>query len=462
MEITNDRRLDAEQAVLGSLLIDESTVGRILSTVDPRDFLSENNRLIYQAARDLFRAGEPVDPVTIRGRIGQDFTDYLLQLIQITVTSANWQVYAKMMHEEATLTRIRDAAQQLSAAVNLDEARPLVASMTQYLSESQTVETWSMTDILTHFREAQSSTEAVKYITYGIKELDEGTYTEPGDVVIIGGYPSDGKTALSLMWAYHMAKDHRVGYISMETSKPKIGDRMVTQAMQISFDTIKRRTMGEGDWANLATKSSDFTGRDLHVVSVSGWTVTDISAYCQAMGFDIVILDYVQLVQPDPGRRYGTDAAAMAAVSRDLHRFAQSTGTLVIELAQLSRPPKQVGWREPDMHDLKETGQFEQDADTIFLLYQPKEGTKTKDGRTLDPDTSRLIKIAKNKEGRRGKWPLHFDGQHQTFSVMVDDQGRVVMLQLVNKGKKAKAKRGAQIPGQTDLSEIDESEDMPF
>lgn len=462
MDVKQDRRLDAEQAVLGALLIDESTVGQILSAVDPRDFLSDNNRLIYQAARDLFRSGNPVDPVTIRGKLGQDFTGYLMQLMEVTVTSTNWQAYARIMHEEATLSRIRDAAQQLSTAVNLDDARPLVAAMTQQLSDSQKVETWSMTDLLTHFQATQTSPEPVKYITYGIQELDEGTYTEPGDVVIIGGYPSDGKTALSLMWAYHMAKDHRVGYISMETSKAKIGDRMVTQAMQIGFDRIKRRSMDEQDWTTLANKSSEFTGRDLHIVSVSGWTVTDISAYSQAMGFDIVILDYVQLVQPDPGHRYGTDASAMAAVSRDLHRFAQSTGTLVIELAQLTRPPKQVGWRAPDMHDLKESGQFEQDADTIFLLYQPKEGTKTKDGKTLDPNTSRFIKIAKNKEGRRGAWPLYFDGQHQTFRVMVDDQGRVVMLQLVNRGKKAKAQRSAQVPGQTDLTEDEDTGDEPF
>ena len=147
----------------------------------------------------------------------------------------------------------------------------------------------------------------------------------------------------------------------------------------------------------------------------------------------------------------------MAAVSRSMHTFAQSTGTLVVELAQLTRPDKSGGWKEPDMHSLKETGQLEQDADMIMLLYLPKPGDSD-----YDPSKTRLLKIAKQKEGRRGRWPLYFDGAHQRFSVMAGPDGRAVQRKLVDKGRAAKAKNHTETPGQVTFAEVPASGDEPF
>lgn len=127
----------------------------------------------------------------------------------------------------------------------------------------------------------------------------------------------------------------------------------------------------------------------------------------------------------------------------------------MVELAQLHRTD-QDKWRAPNMHDLRETGQFEQDADMILLLYQP--GPKSK----LDKDNSRILTIGKNKEGRRGDWPLYFDGEKQTFSVMAGEDGNAVMRRLQAEGRKAKA-RNRQAPGQVEFEELPGRDDgLPF
>lgn len=457
-----DHQLDAERGVIGSLLIDESLVREMVSVVDAQDFLNPANRLIFQAARQLFRDGKPVDALTIRDRVGSQYSDYMTQLMEITPTSANWREYAALMHSQATTQRIKNLAQYiLENAVTLDDCRQPCADMTQLLADGRRIDAWTMREMMEDFFRAQDpDAPAPEYVTYGLDVLDQRNYTELGDVVMIGGYPSDGKTALALMMAYHMAARYKVGFFSLETDKRKVRDRMVASVAQIDFDAIKRRTLTESDWAGLAAKSTDMSKRDLTVLRAAGMTVADIQSASQAYGFQVVVIDYVQLITPEVSRR-APRSEQMADVSRALHTFAQSSGTLVIELAQLTRQER-GSWREPDMHDLKESGQFEQDADIIFLLYRPSPSDDT-----LDQEKNRILKIAKYKEGPRGRWPLYFDGPKQTFSVMTDADGKAVLRQLVNAGKKAKSKNKAEAQGQQTMSEFrelsaEEAGDIPF
>lgn len=456
-----DHQLDAERAVIGSMLIDRSIVPAVLAKVDPADFCNPTHRLIFQAARAQYRSGEPVDAFTLRNRVGLDYSQYMADLMALTPTSANWEVYAEAMHEQATVRRIHAYADALAATVTLDDCRPIGADIARELSAGRRTDAWTMREMLEDFFTAQDpDAPPPAYVTYGLEVLDRRNYTELGDVVMIGGYPSDGKTALALMMAYHMAAGHRVGFFSLETDKRKVRDRLVASVAQIDFDAIKRRSLGEEDWAGLAAKSSDMAGRDLTVLRAAGMTVTDIQSASRAYGFDVVVIDYVQLISPEVDRR-APRSEQMADVSRALHTFAQSTGTLVVELAQLTRQER-GGWREPDMHDLKESGQFEQDADIIFLLFRPNPNSGE-----LDQDKHRILKIAKYKEGPRGKWPLYFDGPKQTFAVMTGPDGKTVMRRLVDAGKAAKAKNKAASLDQQALQQFQEisgaaAADVPF
>lgn len=463
--------LEAERAVVGSLLVagakgDTETIRGLLSLVQEEDLLNQVDKAIFQAARTLFRSGGAVDPFTIRDRIGSEYSDYLVQLMDITPTTANWPEWAQAAHEQAAVQRARALAEPLSLAVTLEDCRPVSAQLGQLLSDGRRLNTWNVSQLLDSFFESQDP-EAPKpeYATFGLQVLDEGSYIEPGDVVIIGGYPSDGKTALSLQMAWHMAKKYRVGFFSLETDRRKLRDRLIAHAAGLDLADIKRRALDDAAWEGLAKQQADFAKRDLTLVEAAGMSAADIETASRAYGFQVIFVDYIQLVAPEKSSG-GTRSEQMAAVSRALHIFAQKSGTLVVELAQLTRQERKSGKdgkevrRDPTMHDLKESGQLEQDADMILLLFRPGPKDKGPDGQELNEESHRLLKIAKNKEGRWGNWVLYFDGGRQTFSVVTDRMG--VMRKFQAEGRKAQARNKRDL-NQVKIEELEgEHRDLPF
>lgn len=439
--------LEAERAVIGAMLIDESIVSQVLAEVDERDFSSANNRLIFQAAREVFREGGHPDAITINGKLGYASGSpqqrQLIELMEVTPTSASWREYAHLMREQAALTRIRALSAQVNGAATLDEARPLLSEMQAQMTSRRGVKVVPMLELLKEFSARHASGAASDYIGFGLDVLDNNSFVRRGDVVVLGGYPSDGKTALALMMAYHMAKTLKVGFFSLETSADKIGDRVVTQGMGIDFDAIKRSRLTDRDWGAFAVGSEDAAGRRLDVIQASGMTAGDIMAETLTYGYDVIFVDYVQLIVPE-GNPRDLRSEQMATVSRALHTFAQSRGVLVVELAQLSRPERGT-WRAPDMHDLKETGQFEQDADLIVMVYRPDPRAN------YSQEKCRVIQIAKSKEGRRGSGVFAFDGRHQTFAPYTRDE---------EKGRRKKD--SGEAPGQMGFEQIENDNNAPF
>lgn len=459
--------LEAENAVIGALLLDERLAPSILAAVDVADIGDAANRRIYQAARALLLEDKPIDPVTLRNQLGAEYTDRLMKLMEVVPTTANWREYAAIMHEQAVLTRIRDMAHDLMAESTLEGCRGKIAALGEMLSAGRGIEAWTMADAYRYFMSTQDDNEEVEYVSYGIREVDESTFTELGDVIVVGGEPSSGKTLLALQMAYHMAKRYKVGFFSLETKPKKLTVRLVSGAIDIDFSAIKRHQLRESDWQRVAEGGQDFTTRNLVLLRGGGMTASQIQAISRSYGFDVIFVDYVQMIVPETDPRLG-QTQAMAAVSRSMHMFAQSSGTLVVELAQLSRPDKQSKWREPTMHDLKETGQLEQDADIILLLYKPKPGTEI-DGVEIDVEEARILKMAKQKEGPLKSWLMHFDGAKQRMSIMAGPDGQAVMRHFAEKAKARKAKdaaktarRGDPVPGQVKLEEVEGDGTMPF
>jgi len=465
--------LEAEQAVVGSLLVagsrgETETIRGLMSLVQEEDLLNPVDKAVFQAARSLFRSGGAVDPITIRDRIGGEYADYLVQLMDMTPTAANWREWARAAHEQAALRRVRALAEPLSLAVTLEDCRPISAQLGQLLSDGRRLNTWTVPQLLDSFFESQDpDTPKPEYVTFGLQVLDEGSYIEPGDVVVIGGYPSDGKTALSMQMAWHMAKNYRVGFFSLETDRRKLRDRLLAHAAGLNMADIKRRQLGDAAWEELAKRQAEFVKRDLTLVEAAGMSAADIETSSRAYGFQVIFIDYIQLVVPEK-QSGGTRSEQIAAVSRALHTFAQKTGTLVVELAQLARQERHSGKggagarRDPTMQDLKESGQLEQDADMILLLFRPVPGDMGPGGQPLSREDHRLLKIGKNKEGRWGNWVLYFDGGRQTFSVVTDNMG--VMRRLQAEGRKAQARnRLKRDPSRVEIRELEgEHKDLPF
>lgn len=415
--------LEAETAVIGALLIDPDIVKDVIFTVREQDFGIEINRQIFRAARDLYLRAKPVTPVTIRNKVGKESSSYLAQLLNVTVTSASWREYAAIMAEQASMRRMQKIAMQVAAAGTAQECRELAAKLQQEQNGGRQIAAYSMEDMLQDFAARQTDKTPLRYVRYGLAEVDAGTYTQPGDVVIIGGYPSDGKTALALQMAMTMARKWRVGFFSLETDHRKVTDRVIAALNDISFTAIKRRELTDKDWERFAARSAENAGLKFTLVEAAGWSVSDIIGAAEAYDFDVVYIDYVQLIRPSSTRIMRSEQ--VAEISRELHAFAQSRKKLVIELAQLTREDRPVAPKkgkpqqnEPRMSDLKESGQLEQDADMIFMIYRPVVGGD------YDPAKTRFLRIVKNKEGLLLRMLLWFDGDKQSFAPMTLETAR--------------------------------------
>ena len=413
--------VNAEQAVLGSILIDADIVQAALAFVDDKDFHLPHDRAIFQTIRALFREGVTPDAIAVHGRLASvpgldwantDARKYLAELMEITPTSANWKEYARIMRERAALDRIRAAAATMSLSASVEECRPLIASLVELVGGGKGVEVKSMSDMFNSFCDRQDPANAPKYVKFGFQELDTGIYPAKGDIVMIGAEPDVGKTAFSLQCAYQMARDWKVGYFTLETDWNDIADRTISCSIGVPYAKIKSQDISKPDWDKIAAfGTADYVKRNLSVVEAYGFTPSKIAAVSQAYGFDVIFVDYVQLVTPESGMK-ANRVEQMASVSRDLKQFARQTGTMVVETAQLTRPENERTWREPNMHSIKESGQFEQDADLMLMLYKPNPATDT------NQQEHRLLKIAKNKKGRWGKWNLFFDSGRQKFEFM--------------------------------------------
>ena len=418
--------LEAETAVIGALLIAPEIVKDVLFTVREQDFGIEINRKIFRAARDLYLRAESVTAYSIRDKIGKDSSDYLAQLVEITTTSAHWREDAARMADQASLRRMQALGVQLASASTAQEGRELAVQVYQEQSGSRQIMAYTMEDMIRDFAARQTDKTPLEYVRYGLAEVDEGTYTQLGDVVVIGGYPSAGKTALALQMAMWMARKWRVGFFSLETDHRKVTDRAIAMLNDISFTAIKRRELTDKDWERFAAKSAAASALKFTLIEAAGWGVSDITSAAEAYDFDVIFIDYVQLIRPNTTNIMRSEQ--VAEISRELHAFAQSRKKLVIELAQLIREERPSAQKkankpqqnEPRMSDLKESGQLEQDADMIFMIYRPVEGGD------YDPTRSRFLRIVKNKEGLLLRTLLWFDGDKQTFTPMTMTSKREV------------------------------------
>lgn len=450
--------LSSEQALLGAMLRDDGILPDVIHTVREEDFSLDADRLIFAAMRDMYIHGKPIDAVTVRSRIGQEYSDYLLQLLECTPTAANWEAYAEGLRDDATKRRVRELAQKLLDAPDTDQYGPLLEDIRKLSAGKRRFEIYDATQLFENYLTRQSKGEDKNYVRYGMQELDAAVHTRLGHVVVIAARPGHGKTAFALQIAREIAKTRRVGFFSLETDHDDVEDRLIAEAFGISMNDSTNYRLAQKDFDALAAQHEQITGRMFKLIHCPGATVAEIIAEAEACQFEVIFVDYLQLIQPERPNPMRNEE--IAQISRALHAFAQrSPATLVFELSQLSRPEK-GGWRAPDLPDLRESGQIEQDADTVMFIFRPSENDKLK----LDVNGHRYIKIAKQKNGPRNTLAAAFDGVHQKFS-MIDFRhadGAKVMRDFVDKGNFIKRQRRAQSDGQMELTELPDDEDAPF
>lgn len=437
-----DRAELAQMSVIGSMLIDERCIPLVLSKLAPEDFADGTCRATFSAIRKLTTEGRLADPVTVVDamRGGDRYISWVREVMEATPTAANVEEYIPMVRRAAVRRRVLELAEGLAEADD-DRLDGLVREMASALSSTERMRRMTAAERVADFYERMKRPEKPRYLPWGLPVADRNVYAELGDMILLGGYASSGKTLLSITMAQAQAKaGYRVGYYSLETSPQKMTDRQLSGLSKVPLGRIKTRQFSEAEWNRFAQAGNcAATVCPFDVIQAAGSSVDDITADAMGRGYQIIYVDYVQLLRA-PGVRDTDGYARVTAVSLALKTFAQRTGTAVVALAQLTRPAgmdkggqdaKQSKPAMPTMYSFKESGQLEQDADVAFLVF-PSE--------MADNDSARLFRIAKNKEGRRPQpVKLAFDGGTQTMTELEEDEDRSVAAELSARGRAVKA-----------------------
>ena len=401
-----ENTIGPEQSVIGSMLIDPAVVGLVMSELTEEDFLLEADRVLFRGFRTLYLADQVMDPVLVLSQAApkdEGMRAYVLQLMDVTPTAANVRAYiaeTKECSQREQLRRIGAALQNLERA---EDGLQFLQRGFDVLSQTKRNDESNMEQCLLEFY-AELERKPV-YLRWGFPFLDEGLYVEPGDFVVLAGRPSDGKTALALHMAYEQAREHSVGFFSLETGRKRLFSRLVSAESGVPSQAIKKRSLSEMEYQLIAGSADNITQRKLRVIEAAHWTVEQIEARVLARKFDVVYVDYLQLIDPSERRRTARNEE-VADISRSLANMARRHKITVVALSQLSRPENKGKRREPVLADLRESGQIEQDADAVMFIWRKDETSST---------APRFLTLAKNKEGMLNTWDIVFRGETQRF-----------------------------------------------
>lgn len=393
--------MDVQTVFIGGLTLCKRDVAtEVMVEVDDSDFETKELQEAFNAIKGYWELRGYVDVVDLR-ETHKNVADLIVECSKaceaecVVLSRERMGEWAKRIKENAALRRFQSlAVESASALTTYEDLSEIYQQMGEAMSlKTEEEDAWTYEDVLNDY--VLHMDEKPVYIKTGLERLDEALHISPGDFIIIGGRPSAGKTALSLQIAASMAKqDYIVYYFSLETSKRKLGARLMANQIYCPLDTVKNKAVSLNEIDGQAKNMK----MPLYIRSAAGKNVAWMKAQALRKKAQVIFVDYLQLIHETGAKdRY----AAITAISIALHELAQTTGIVVVALAQLNRNPSKPG-ATPTNSDLRESGQIEQDADAIILLSGDK------------PDKY-LFRLSKNKEGEIGDLPITFNKQIQRF-----------------------------------------------
>ncbi len=397
--------MNTQKVLLGALLAQPDLAPYSLPDLDVEHF-APDVQPVFAAVSGFWNSTGTLDAVQICARypdrkaaIMSCFDEWTAECVR--ATRSNVEKWTQIILEEAALTKFQSLALQVGSSLTTFADLPdLYSKMGEALALDREEQDFKPIGELvdTYIRKLD---EKPRYLPSGISVLDKNLHLSPGNLFIIGGRPSAGKTALSLQIACEQARRGlRVGYFSLETDPDTLTARIIANHLAVPLADVKAKTVPQSDLDSLA----DLHKLPLFIRSASGKGVGWIKAQAQRMKAQVTFIDYLQLLTTSKAKdRY----QQITSISIALHELAQTTGILVIALAQLNR---NAAHTSPSTADLKESGQLEQDADAILLL-------------SGDEAKYQAI-LAKNKEGRVGEIPLTFDKPRQRFLAVTSELER--------------------------------------
>ena len=421
--------MEAEQSVLGAILINPRAVLDAVSILHPSDFYLPQNAAIFEAVYELFSAGDVVDSVTISERLRQsghydpDTTpQYLLYLAEFTPSSANTQRYARIVYEKAMLRALISASEQIAQncmaeagefSLLMDQAEQLIYDLShgRRINEMRPIAE-VVDEAYTRISELFNGNRELGGIPSGFSELDAkiGGLSR-SDLILIAARPGIGKTSLALNIASHVAlKEKRgVAIFSLEMSGEQLVSRMISSLALVDSSRLRTGDIRPDEWTRLAEAVSILGDSPMKIDDNAGVTVQEIKAKLRReKDIGLVIIDYLQLMRS--GSRSENRVQEVAEISRSLKIMARELDIPVVALSQLNRASESRKDKKPMLSDLRESGSIEQDADIVIFLYRDE------DNPDLEARNIVNCSVAKNRHGATGTIDFLWSGQYTRFT----------------------------------------------
>ena len=424
--------LEAEQSVLGSILIDSRCVADIIGILKPEDFFLDQNREIYETVYTMFNFSETIDPVTVLEKMRQlgvyhdNTRDYVQQLMEITPTAANAVRYANIVKDTAMLRGLAEASSESSELVYDQVGTPAeilesAEKKIYALRKGDTGDSLEHIGVTLHkvfdtLTELSQSDSAIPGLSTGLRDLDKKINgLNKSDLFLIAARPAMGKTAFALNLALNVAKKYNktVACFSLEMSREQLTMRLLANESFVELGKLLTGKLSDEEWTKLAMASASLSQTDLRVDDNPSITVAEINAKCRRLdNLGLVVIDYLQLMQGSGyGKASDNRVNVVSDISRSLKIMAKELNVPVICLSQLSRGPEGRTDKRPMLSDLRESGAIEQDADEVIFLYRDEYYNEN----TEDKGVAECI-VAKNRHGEVGTVKLQWVGQYQTFA----------------------------------------------
>ena len=398
---------EIQKTILTMIFLYPEARYKIFKKLDSNHF-NNQYRTIFNSCQKLYEQNKEIDPVIVMSDIGNEYMNLIVSLADVTlINKPNVDEYIKVLTEDYNKREAIYKTKNL--LLQLEKGKlPQDKIQEEYLNISKIFnhesENTRIFDTVQGFSMVLEDLESKKeYIQTGFKKLDELVMIDRGDMIVIAGKPSSGKTTIATNMMMNISAKYNVLFFSIETSAIKIYKKIASSAARINYKKILKSEMFESDYSSFLGAANEFSNYNLKVVEAAGMTVNDITSISLQNKADIIFIDYLQIVV-DKSAKSGYER--VSNISRELHTFAQKEKITVVALSQLKRTDN----RQPTMSDLRESGQIEQDADAIIFIHNPN----SLEQQDISNQFREVI-IGKNKQGEIGCIDYKFRGAVQTF-----------------------------------------------
>ena len=425
--------VEAEQAIIGSMLTDKDAVISAVEVLKADDFYREDNKIIYEAILNLYSRSEPIDIITVKselesmGKIDQvGGLEYLAELPEKVPTTANAMKYVKIVEEKSTLRQLIKTANEIielgySPTEDVEDImegaeKKIFDVMQQKNQKGYEPIKDVLVESFTKLEELYNRKQHITGVPSGFMELDYKTAGFHGsDLILIAARPAMGKTAFALNITTNAAvrANVPVAVFSLEMSKEQLVNRVLCSEAMVDSNKVRTGKLEEDDWTKLAETIGPLSEAEIYIDDTPGISITEIRAKCRKLKLEknigMIVIDYLQLIQ-GTNKRNGSREQEISEISRSLKMLAKELNVPVIALSQLSRAAEQRPDHRPMLSDLRESGAIEQDADIVMFLYRDDYYNEDSEKKGIAE-----VIIAKHRGGSTGTVELLWLGSYTKF-----------------------------------------------